>query len=52
MSDKSIWFQIGRLEAAISMLEQQLESLKDLRKDITEIASYHALEKHENAKTE
>lgn len=49
MSSKSIWFQIGRLEAAISMLEQQLESLKDLHKDITEIASHQTFKnyKHE-----
>jgi len=49
MSNKSIWFQIGRLESAISMLEQQLESLKDLHKDITEIASHQTFKnyKHE-----
>ena len=41
MSEKNIHFQIGRLEVLIEFMERELNSLKEIHKEITEIASNH-----------
>ena len=39
MEDKNIWYRIGQMEASIYLIEQQLESLKEIQKSLIELAS-------------
>ncbi len=48
MSEKNIHFQIGRLEVLIEFMERELNSLKEIHKEITEIASNHTLKTYDH----
>lgn len=51
IEDRTIHFHLGRLEMAITLMERELESLKEIHKEITEIASDHTLKTY-NDETE
>lgn len=48
MTNLSIWYQIGRLEVLIKQKEKELEALKEIHKDLTEIGTYMTLKKIEH----
>lgn len=48
MNNKNIHFQIGRLEVLIDFMERELNSLKEIHKEITEIASNHTLKTYDD----
>lgn len=45
MTNLSIWYQIGRLEVLIKQKEKELESMKEIHKDLTEIGRHITLKK-------
>ena len=48
MTYLSIWYQIGRIEVLIKQKEKELQSLKEIHKDLTEIGHYITLKEIED----
>lgn len=52
MTNLSIWYQIGRIEVLIKQKEKELESMKEIHKDLTEIGTYITLKKIEDERND
>lgn len=48
MTNLSIWYQIGRIEVLIKQKEKELQALKEIHEDLTEIGHYITLKEIED----